>query len=83
MNQENAYSKDCGVKYLLKSKTSADLVDFNRGNPNMVTLRSNIISQGFRWPVIMSLVHGISTVTKHGKWSCKSQKRTGHSQSRY
>ena len=29
MNQENAYSKGCEVKYLLKSKTSADLVEFN------------------------------------------------------
>ncbi len=26
----------------------------------------------------MSLVHGVSTVTKHGKWSYKSQKGTGH-----
>ena len=26
MNQENAYSKGCKVKYLLKSKTSVDLV---------------------------------------------------------
>ena len=26
----------------------------------------------------MSLVHGISTVIKHGKWSRKSKKRTGH-----
>ncbi len=48
-----------------------------------------IIWQGFTWPVIMLLVHGISTVTKHGTWSCKSQKRDwpcilyGHSQSRY
>ena len=30
------------------------------------------------WPVLMSLVHGVSTVTKHGKWSYKSQKGTGH-----
>ena len=30
------------------------------------------------WPVIMSLVHGVSTVTKQGKWSYKSKKRTGH-----
>ncbi len=30
MNQENAYSKGCEVKYLLKSKTSADLVDFSK-----------------------------------------------------
>ena len=29
MNQENAYSKGCEVKYLLKSKTSFDLVEFN------------------------------------------------------
>ncbi len=29
MNQENTYSKGCKVKYLLKSKTSVDLVDFN------------------------------------------------------
>ena len=28
-NQENAYSKDCEVMYLLKSKTSVDLVEFN------------------------------------------------------
>ena len=27
MNQENAYSKGCKVKYLLKSKTSVDLVN--------------------------------------------------------
>ena len=27
MNQENAYSKGCKVKYLLKSKTSTVLVD--------------------------------------------------------
>ncbi len=26
----------------------------------------------------VTLVHGISTVTKHGKWSCKSKKGTGH-----
>ncbi len=26
----------------------------------------------------MSLVHGMSTVTKHGKWSYKSKKGTGH-----
>ena len=28
MNQENAYSKGCEVKYLLKSKLSVDLVEF-------------------------------------------------------
>ncbi len=48
-----------------------------------------IIWRGFTWPVIMSLVHGISTLTKHGKWSYKSLKRDwpcilhGHSQSCY
>ncbi len=41
------------------------------------------------WPVIMSLVHGVSTVTKQGKWSYKSKKKDwpcilhGHSQSCY
>ncbi len=34
-----------------------------------------VIWQGFTWPVIMSLVPGISTVIKHGKWSYKSQKK--------
>ncbi len=29
MNQENAYSKVCKVKYLLKSKTNVDLVECN------------------------------------------------------
>ena len=29
MNQENAYSKGCEVKYLFKSKISVDLVEFN------------------------------------------------------
>ncbi len=29
MNQENAYSKGCEVKHLLKSKTSVDPVEFN------------------------------------------------------
>ena len=29
MNQENVYPKGCEVKYLLKSKTSVDLVEFN------------------------------------------------------
>ncbi len=29
MNQENAYSKGCKEKYLLKSKTGVDLVEFN------------------------------------------------------
>ncbi len=29
----------------------------------------------FARPVIMSLAHGMSTVTKHGKWSCKGQKK--------
>ena len=34
MNQENAYLKGCEVKYLLRSKTSVDLIEFNsmRGN---------------------------------------------------
>ncbi len=30
MNQENAYSKGCKVKYLLKSKTSVDLVGLTK-----------------------------------------------------
>ena len=48
-----------------------------------------IIWHVFTRPVIMSLVHGISTDTKHDRWSHKSQKRDwpcilhGHSQSRY
>ncbi len=48
-----------------------------------------IIWQVFTWLVIMSLVHGISTVTKHDKWSRLSQTWDwpcilhGHSQSRY
>ncbi len=37
-----------------------------------------IIWHGFTWPVIMSLVQGISTVTKHGKWSYKNKKGTDH-----
>ncbi len=31
----------------------------------------------FTWPVTVSLIQGISTV-KHGKWSYKSKKGTGH-----
>ncbi len=43
----------------------------------------------FKWPVIISLAHGVSTATKHGKWSYKRQKRDwpcilhGRSQSCY
>ncbi len=33
MNQENAYSKGCEVKYLLKSKTSVDLIEINSQSP--------------------------------------------------
>ncbi len=33
MNQENAYSKGCEVKYLLKSKTSVYLAEFNSQLP--------------------------------------------------
>ena len=36
------------------------------------------LSFGFTWAVIMSLVHGIKTVTNHGTWSYKSKKGTGH-----
>ena len=44
----------------------------------LIAQTENSIWQGFTRPVIMSLVHGISTVTKPGKWSYKSQKGTGH-----
>ncbi len=33
MNQENAYLKGCEVRYLLKSKTSIVLVEFNSQSP--------------------------------------------------
>ncbi len=33
MNQENAYSNGCKVKYLLKSKTSVHMVEFNSQGP--------------------------------------------------
>ncbi len=33
MNLENAYSKGGEVKYLLKNKTSGDLVEFNSQSP--------------------------------------------------
>ncbi len=36
MNQENAYSKGCEVKYLLKSKTSVDLIEIKSQSPFQV-----------------------------------------------
>ncbi len=36
------------------------------------SLHIPIIWHVFTGPVIMSLVHGVSTVTKHDKWSYKS-----------
>ncbi len=32
----------------------------------------------FTWPVIRSVWHGNSSVTKHAQWSYKSQKGSGH-----
>ncbi len=40
MNQENAYSKGCEVKYLLKSKTGVDLVEFNSQRISLVNSKS-------------------------------------------
>ena len=42
-------------------------------------MENYLLSLIFTRPVIMSLVHGVSTVTKHDKWSYKSQKKgAGH-----
>ncbi len=51
MNQENAYSKGCEVKYLLKSKTSVDLVDFNSQSPLYVQLKVVQLGMGELPPV--------------------------------
>ncbi len=65
MNQESTYSRGCEVKYLVKVKTSVDLqVEFNSQRGPHIP----IIWHVFTWPVSMSLVYGVSTVTKHGKW---------------
>ena len=41
-------------------------------------MENYLLSLIFTRPVIMSLVHGVSTVTKLDKWSYKSKKGTGH-----
>ena len=41
MNQENAYSTGCKAKYLLKSKTSVDLVEFNSQSQHSFKRRDN------------------------------------------
>ncbi len=48
------------------------------GQVALMTSHISSIWHVFIWPVIRSLVHGVSTVTKHGKWSYKSKKGTGH-----
>ncbi len=40
MNQENAYSRGCKVKYLLKSKTGIDLVEINSQIPKALNAAS-------------------------------------------
>ena len=68
----------------VNKEITCSVTEFNKWWPHIP-----IIWHGLTRPVIMSLVYGMSIVTKHDKWSYKSQKRGwpyilhGHSQSHY
>ena len=66
-----------GMNYTGQKKLLPIFLNFKLNKRGVSFLREciPIILHGFTWPVIMSLVHDISTVTKRGKWSYKSKKK--------